>query len=180
MAITAFNRIVFIVNCLLLATVFCATAQAQNSDSGKSPTPINIEITTHLGDQQVFATGDVISFFISLDKAAYLYAFYQDASGQLFQILPGPALADHYFQAGFYIPFPPQNTAFQFQVQAPYGEEQLWVFASDNGKLVFNENNSSRGIQPLRQTPSQLSDTIKNSSLQLFGHTQLIIHTRSR
>ncbi len=165
--------------CLIFVTLFCATTQAQNTDASK-PDAVNLEITTHLGDQQIFVDHDVISFFINLDKAAYLYAFYQDATGQLFQIMPGPALIDNYFEPGFYIPFPPPNAAFQFVVQAPFGEEQLWVFASDNGKLAFNTSGSKRGIQQLKQTPAQLSAAIMAASQQLFGHTKLLIHTRSR
>ena len=44
------------------------------------PETITVEITTHLGDQQAFVEGDVISFLLSLDRDAYVYLFYEDAS----------------------------------------------------------------------------------------------------
>ena len=86
---------------MIFVTLFCTTTQAQNTDASK-PDAVDLEITTHLSDQQIFVDPDVISFFINLDKAAYLYAFYQDATGQLFQIMPGPALIDNYFEPQFY------------------------------------------------------------------------------
>lgn len=141
---------------------------------------VNIEITTHLGDQQSFVEQDVISFFISLDRAAFVYAFYEDASGHVFQLIPSAAQSDHYFKAGFYIPFPAENSTFKFVVQAPYGKEQLWVYASDQGQLKFFGKDSSQGIKQLDQGRKQLTDYISSASKQLFGKTDLIIHSRAK
>lgn len=176
---------------MLMIGLFCDMSLAQdvathdqNSDQSivRSMTlqSVNLEITSHLGDQQNFVEQDVISFFISLDKATYLYAFYQDASGDVYQLIPGKARAEHYFQPGFYIPFPAKDSAFQFVVQAPFGEEQIWIFASDQGQLEFKGRESKQGIKRLNQTRLDLASSIKAASGRLFGEARLIIHTRSQ
>ncbi|HEY9050631.1 MAG TPA: DUF4384 domain-containing protein, partial [Gammaproteobacteria bacterium] len=154
--------------CLTIMILFCNLSFAQNSNT-KALEQVTIEITTHLGDKQSFVEQDVISFFISLNRAAFLYGFYQDASGHVFQIIPGKAQPEHYFQPGFYIPFPPQNSSFQFVVQAPFGEEQLWVFASEQGQLEFKGKDTSQGIKLLKMGHKEIENYIRASSSQLFG-----------
>lgn len=176
---------------MIMAGVFCGISLAQDVAShdqkgdpsnihSRALQSVNIEITSHLGDQQNFVEQDVISFFISLDRAAYLYGFYQDASGDVYQLIPGKAQAEHYFQPGFYIPFPAEDSAFQFVVQAPFGEEQIWLFASDQGQLKFKGRESRQGIKRLNQRRRDLAGSIKAASRRLFGEAHLIIHTRSR
>ncbi|WP_455212142.1 DUF4384 domain-containing protein [Kaarinaea lacus] len=92
---------------------------------------IGLSITTHLGDEQTFREGDVVSFFVSLEKDAYLAILYQDSSGELKMILPNALHPDNFFKAGWFIPIPNQQNPFQFRITAPYGKETLWVFASD-------------------------------------------------
>ena len=150
---------------------------AQESVNNHTYQTVNIEITTHLGDQQVFVENDLISFFITLDHSAYIYAFYQDAANNIFQILPGKAQTEHYFTAGFYIPFPPKNSAFQFQVQAPFGKEKLWVFASDQKLIVFSEKDADKELTQLNTSLTKIEQRIKTASDMLFGRGQLIIQT---
>lgn len=175
----------------ILLGAFCYLCQVQDAKADKQTgirpdvqtralESVNIEITTHLGDQQSFVEQDIISFLISLDHAAFLYVFYQDASGLVYQLIPGKAQAEHYFQPGFYIPFPPENSAFQFVVQAPFGEEQLWVFASDQGQIEFKGRDSGQGIKQLTQRPLELATSIRAASGALYGESRLIIHTHSR
>jgi len=92
--------------------------------------PIELDITTHLGDRQTFKQGDVISFMVSLDKNAYLSLIYQDASGDLIQILPNKLSSHHFYKAGLFLAIPNSEQPFRFTVSPPYGEETLWGFAS--------------------------------------------------
>lgn len=173
----------YLIFILALVGVFWATGQAQDVSSDNKPEAlesVKIEITTHLGNQQHFAEQDVISFLISLDRAAFVYVFYQDASGHVYQLMPGKAQSRHYFEPGFYIPFPPENSAFQFVVQAPFGEEQLWVVASDQGQLQFKGRDTGQGVKQLSQKPLELLVSIKTASTALFGEARLIIYTHGR
>ena len=121
------NRIYRITAIILLAT-FCLVLPKTYAANNK---PINLSITTHLGDEQNFREGDVVSFYVSLEKDAYLAIVYQDAGGQLSVLLPNPLVADSFFKAGWFIPIPNAQNPFQFRITAPFGKETLLVFASD-------------------------------------------------
>ena len=173
--------------CMLMLVLACIAGVAQAAAPNIVPTQqrssqqtVNIEITTHLGDQQVFQEQDVISFYISLDQAAFLYVFYQDASGKIFQLMPGKAQPEHYFTAGYYIPFPAQTSPFKFVVQAPFGEEQLWVFASDQAQLEFKGHEVAQGIKQVVLDYVKLAEYIKSASPKLYGKARLTIQTRGR
>ena len=168
---------------ILLSALFCNNSFSQNKAAKEklaTPVPVDIQITTHLGDQQTFIKDDIISFFISVNHDAYLYAFYQDASDNVFQLIPGNALKSHYFSAGYFIPFPPASSNLLFQVQAPYGQEHLWVFATNNGELKFKGNEMSNGLLLLESSVNKISHTLKNNSDKLYGFSKLIINTRDK
>jgi hypothetical protein len=98
--------------------------------------PFNLSVTTHLGDKQTFREGDLVSFYVSLDKDAYLTILYQDAGGQLSVLLPNTLHPENFFRAGLFIPIPNEQNPFQFRITPPFGKETLWVFASD--KSLFD------------------------------------------
>jgi Domain of unknown function (DUF4384) len=168
-----FTKLIRVIILWLLVNTACA----QESQKFQS---VNIQVTTHLGDQQVFVKDDLISFFISLDHGAYIYAFYQDAANSLFQILPGKAQAEHYFKAGLYIPFPSRNSAFQFQVQTPYGKEAIWVFASDNAQIVFPEKKHSGELKQPDINIAEIERRIKKASRSKFGSAMLVVRTQMK
>ena len=172
-----FCSLIFMVICIAGVVQAAAPSPTQQRNSQQI---VNIDITTHLGDQQVFHEHDVISFFISLDQGAYLYMFYQDATGKLFQLMPGKAQLKHFFTAGYYIPFPAPDSTFKFVVHAPFGEEQLWVFASDQGQLEFKGHEAAQGIKKVELDYVKLVEYIKSASPKLYGKSRLTIQTRGR
>jgi len=189
MLLTRFNRSVFeVIKILVMSVLCCEICVAQDMDIDKTSSdqhkiiyqPVNIEITTHLGDQQVFVEKDIISFFINLNKASFVYVFYQDVSGAVYQLMPGNAQLDNYFKPGFYIPFPSKESLFQFVVQAPFGKEQLWIFASDKGGLKFYNKGSVQGLNELNLNYIELTRYIKKRSSKVFGKNTLIINTRGK
>jgi hypothetical protein len=107
---------------------FCLIA---SSTLAANKATINPSITTHLGDTQTFREGDIVSFYVSLEIDAYLVIVYQDAGGQLNVLLPNPIQPNNFFKAGWFIPIPNEHNPFQFRITAPFGQETLWVFASD-------------------------------------------------
>jgi len=141
---------------------------------------VNIELTTHLGDQQVYIDKDNISFFISIDRPAYLYAFYKDASGSIYQLMPGMAQKNHFFSTGFYIPFPAKNSAFKFQVQAPFGNETIYIYASDQQQIIFDSLTNNQSLLQITETIKTIESTVKQASRTLYGHTSLSIKTQEK
>jgi hypothetical protein len=107
---------------LLLACLLPAMAAAGQT--------IQLEVTTSLGDGQVFREGDDVSFFVSLDRDAYLLLVYQDAAGRLLQLFPNADNPTGFLPAASYVKFPFADSRFRLRVAAPFGEETLWAFAA--------------------------------------------------
>jgi hypothetical protein len=113
---------------VLMAAIFFLAENSSASDKGG---PFHLAITTHLGDAQSFQEGDIVSFYISLAKDAYLTVIYQDAGNRLRLLIPNAYFPNNFYKAGLFIPIPNEQNPFQFRVTAPFGQETLWVFASD-------------------------------------------------
>jgi len=115
------------------------------SPIGLTANTINIDITTHLGDQQSYVEGDSIEFLINLSQDAYVLILYIDAAGNIIQILPNRLVTNNFVTAGLYINIPEQSAPFKFTVSAPFGRETVWAYASKlpfpelSGKLLDNE-----------------------------------------
>lgn len=144
----------------------------------KNLSPINLEITTHLGDQQSFIDQDLISFFISLDQDAYLYVFYQDVKGDIYQLMPGMAQTDNYFPAGIYIPFPAEKSSFQFYVQQPFGRETIWVFASDQSHIEFDSYKPQGSIIQIKSSFKNIENKLVSSSRKIYDRASTTINTK--
>ena len=142
--------------------------------------PITVEITTHLGDQQSFVDGDVISFLLSLDRDAYVYLFYQDASANTIQIFPNRQNPNHYYQKGFFMPIPPPQTSFQFKIQAPFGREKLLVFASDNADIRLQGRLLKNGLSLINELADNLHNIIRSQSVGAFGTADMVIVSQPR
>ena len=138
---------------------------------------VDVNLTTHLGDQQSFVAGDRISFLLSLDRDAYVYLFYLDADSNLLQLLPNQKLTRHFFSAGLFIPVPDRQQPFRFTVQPPYGEEIMVAFASDNGSLRFSGEPLANGLILLRDSLGQIGERIRAASESYFGTGELILTT---
>ena len=160
---------------VLAATPVCA----ENNRAHQKLETIDIEITTHLGDKQTFLQGDIVSFFLSLDKAAYILVVYQDAAANRFQVIPNRYQQDHHYQAGLFIAVPPAAAGYQFRVSAPFGEETLWVIASDNPVADHAGKYLGNGLKKLNASIDGLRDSIKQGATAAYGEAHLSIITRA-
>jgi len=140
---------------------------------------INIEITTHLGDKQTFVEGDSVNFLINLDTDSYLTVVYQDARGQLIQLLPNKK-QENFYKAGFFISVPNTSSKSQFKIQAPYGEEIVWVFASDNPGFKLEGKKLKNGLILLSSTIDEIRIKAQQKSKASFGQANLVIHTKNK
>mgnify|MGYP002632182528 CR=1 FL=1 len=137
---------------------------------------IDVTITTHLGDEQRFSQGDAISFLLSLDKAAHIYLYYQTGEQQVLQLLPNQWQKNHY-EAGLFIPFPAPEAQFNFTILPPFGEDKLWIFASDAAAIELPTASSINGLQGINLSIDQIRQKIKNQSRSGFGESSLMIMT---
>ena len=159
---------------LLTAGIMAWSINSITARAGDIET-IEVNLTTHLGDQQSFVSGDQISFLLSLERDAYVYLFYLDADSNLLQLLPNARLTQHAFTAGLFIPVPNKQQPFKFTVQPPYGEEIMVAFASDNGSLGFTGQPLPSGLILMRDDLGQIGEQIRAASEQFFGSGELIL-----
>lgn len=163
-----------------LCAVVVILALVQNPLAAGQLETIELEITTHLGDQQTFIEGDVISFLLSLDRDAYVYLIYQDASANIFEIFPNQKSGNHFYQKGLFMPVPPPQKDVQFKVQAPFGEEELFVFATDNAEVKLNARLLVNGLSLVESTIDEIETSIRRQSVSQFGSASLTIKSQSR
>jgi len=104
------------------------------------------EITTHLGDNQVFHSGDIVYFYLSLQTAANITLIYQDASNNLIQVFPSKAFPKSNYGPMDYFLFPDDKASFQFEISEPFGEETIWLFSAKKVLPLLNGKNLSNGL----------------------------------
>jgi hypothetical protein len=159
------------------AALFVANSVVHATDSLQN---IGVEVTTYLGDRQNFREGDVVSFLLTLERDAYITAIYIDADNNLFQLIPNSRQASHYYQADLFIPIPPKNADYNFRVQPPYGNETLWVFASDSESPELEGKNLDSGLVRLAGNIDAIRKTIKATAHKAFGEAKVSINTSAR
>lgn len=141
---------------------------------------INLELTTHLGDNQHFQQGDQISFMLSIDTAAYVYLFYRSSDSSIVQLIPNARQANHLYQPGFFIPVPDQNAEFEFTAQPPFGEDKVWVFATDKPVAELYGKSLDSGLMLMTLNIHQIRSAIKRQSSKVYGESSLRIFTQRK
>lgn len=140
---------------------------------------INIEITTHLGDQQTFEAGDQISFLVTLDRDAYLLMIYEDANHNLVQVIPNRHRNNNFYKNGLFIAVPNRDDPFRFVVKPPFGQETLWVFASSRPLPTLAGTTLANGLKALSQSLATIKTRLRNSTSTVpYGEAKTTIITK--
>ncbi|MDJ0780606.1 MAG: DUF4384 domain-containing protein [Desulfosarcinaceae bacterium] len=139
--------------------------------------PIQVEITTHLGDGHRFVHGDTIAFYLSLNQDAHIVAIYEDANRQRIQIVPNANQESSFYPAGWFRPIPTQDAAFRFTVAPPFGRERLWVFASRAPIEAFSGELLANGLKRLHADIPSIIRRIKAQAGDAYGEYCLQLHT---
>ena len=166
--------------CFLIMLITIQTAWAGDKGrSAESEVPIQVEITTHLGDGQRFMEGDTISFFLNLDRDAHVVVIYEDAQRQPIQIIPNANREDNFYPAGVFIPLPGENSGFRFRVTPPFGRETLWVFASRDPIPELSGAVQDNKLKRLDGDMATIKRQIKAAAGPSFGTAHLSIITEA-
>jgi hypothetical protein len=88
--------------------------------------PLNVKVWT---DKKEYRNSDKIKVYIKGNKPFYARIIYKDAQGQIVQLLPNPHRTDNYFNGGSIYEIPSGNDAFELEVNPPFGEESIVVYA---------------------------------------------------
>jgi len=141
---------------------------------------IDIGITSHLGDKQTYKEGDVISFYLSLDRDAFVIIIYQDAAGNLTQIIPNELSRNNFYLAGDFFSVPNAESPFEFVINKPFGTEYLWAFANDKALPILKGKKMKNGFILLTVSMEKIKETLDKfakKSNGYFGQTSTSITT---
>ncbi len=139
--------------------------------------PLQLEITTHLGDQQTFRAGDRLQFMLSLDRSAHVTLLYQDSVQVVMQLLPNRYRPSDRFDAGLFVAFPGPDAEFELVVKAPFGEDRVWAFASDVPIPELPGQPMKSGLTRVSLSIDQVRDLIRQHSQRFFDEALLRIST---
>jgi tetratricopeptide (TPR) repeat protein len=125
------------------------------------PGEIRIELTTQRGDGVTFAKGEKIIFYVSSDRDAYLLLLYQNAENHLTQIYPNARSGKAFQSAGDFIKIPDETATFEFNIEPPYGVEQVWAFAATEPFPTLKETGTSNGLTVLQQGLAEVATQLR-------------------
>jgi hypothetical protein len=96
--------------------------------------PFAFQLTSNRGLNAAYRIGDKLQLLIRLDREAWLYCFYREASGGIIQILPNPHFWSKFqqpvFKAGVLYKVPDaERFGFEFTISPPGGQELVKCFA---------------------------------------------------
>lgn len=77
-----------------------------------------------------YRAGDEMVIFLRGNKPFYARVVYQNAEGQITQILPNPFRKENYFEGGVTYSLPSGPDQYSLSVGQPYGKERVIVYAS--------------------------------------------------
>lgn len=108
-----------------------ATNQATTDDPAL---PLNVKVWT---DKKQYKDKEQIKIFLKGNKPFYARVLYVNVKGESLQLLPNPSRSDNYFNGGVVYEIPSGNDRFELEVNPPFGEEQILVYASSTelGKI---------------------------------------------
>ena len=89
--------------------------------------PLTVKLWT---DKERYQIGEKIKIFLKGNKPFYARIVYQDAAGQLIQLMPNPYRSENYFNGGVIYEIPSGKDRFELEVSPPLGEENITLYAS--------------------------------------------------
>jgi hypothetical protein len=95
---------------------------------------------------------------------------YVNAENNLVQILPSKYQNSNFYSKGFFLTIPEYNNGYRFIINKPFGDEAIWVFASDQ-LIPLDKNDGSI---------SSIRDKIRQQSRREYGESVLLITTRKK
>ena len=146
-----------------------------------APLPLEVSITTHLGDAQTFRAGDPLSFLISLDSDAHVLLLYEDASGGVSQLVPNAEFERTFVAAGEFISMPPVDALFTFRVSEPFGAERIWLIASEQPLPALQNQTSVNGVARVAGDAASIRENLQSHALRnqvRYGEASVDITTQ--
>lgn len=135
----------------------------------KEPIPIDVKTNTLAPltvsvwtEKQEFVQDEEIKIFIQGNKDFYAKIVYEDASGNLLQLLPNQYRKDNLFKANVVYSFPDQEDKFILKVKSPYGTEKIFMYASS---VALGET----AVKPYGESLYMINDNLAEYSAKTRG-----------
>ncbi len=140
---------------------------------------LHVDITSFIGDDQSFRVGDELRFLISLNESAWLYMYYENFEGNVYQLIPSVLYSDNRVSAGDFIAFPSIDATFSLEISPPLGEERVWLLATEKKLTLPNFSNNNLVELAISLTDAKLElkklihrNRIRNSADELKFTTE--------
>ncbi len=104
-----------------------AQQKARESVLDDPSLPLTVKLWT---DKETYREGDKIKIYLKGNKPFFARVIYRDAAKNNLQLLPNPYRQDNYFQGGVTYEIPAGKDKFELEVNPPFGEESIIVYAS--------------------------------------------------
>lgn len=115
--------------------------------------PLSVKVWS---DKAKYGQGEKIRVFVKGNRPFYGRVVYQDASGDLVQILPNPYRKNSYFNGGTVYEIPSADDRFDLEVSPPFGPEKITLFASTAPMGEVNLADAG-GVYAIKVKADQLS-----------------------
>ena len=139
---------------------------SKNTEFSDDPSaPLKVKAWT---DKKVYKTGDKIKIYVKGNKPFYARVLYKDASGVTLQLLPNPYRTDNYFNGGVIYEIPAGTDKFDLEVNPPFGEESVLVYASSTplGEIGLE---AKSGVYQVKTQPRDIG--MKTRGVKLMDKT---------
>jgi len=123
-----------------------AGAKAADAALDDPSLPLTVKVWT---DKTSYAAGEKIRIYLKGNKPFFARVIYRDAVKNNLQLLPNPYRRDNYFQGGVIYEIPSGKDQFELEVNPPFGEENIIVYASvsELGDLKLKDEGSIFAVQ---------------------------------
>ena len=89
--------------------------------------PLNVKVWS---DKEDYREGEKMKIYLKGNKPFFARVIYRDAAKKDLQLLPNPYRQDNYFQGGVTYAIPSGTDKFELEVNPPFGEENIIIYAS--------------------------------------------------
>ena len=124
-------------------------------------------------DKENYREGEKIKIYLKGNKPFFARVIYRDAANNNLQLLPNPYRQDNYFQGGVIYEIPSGTDKFELEVNPPFGEENIMIYASvsELGDLNLKQEGSVYTVKTKPQDIGVKTRSIKIKDV-LPGKTQ--------
>jgi hypothetical protein len=160
-------------------------ATTNPSSGDESIAPLSVKLWT---DKKEFRAGEKIKIYIKGNKPFYARVLYQNAIGEMLQLLPNPYRKDNYFNGNTLYEIPAGTDQFDLEVSSPFGAEDVVVYASTSilGKIAIETRGGVYKVKTQANDIGEITRGVeiverndnKASSSAEFYEDKVVVRTR--